>query len=808
MKKLLVLLLLSSGVWAQKIEWPRGLITETRLKQYGDSLARQIRSESGTVPVTPILPDCPRKPVIYDISATFEEVKWNFGAEGFDSVMIEIFRLVGNDKIRFKVETIKPGSDHLSTRYPEQVQGNYSLKMTGLSCYGVAEKSFVIPPKVTGEIPNQPTQPQPELKPLDQIGAERVKIGGRTFTYNLSGLFKLKFNADGTITDATDDLITLMTIPRYRQYYAWYMEGYKVITKKDGSYQRIENLKLPDGIFTIRQILAENGVADNIDVFKQRATSNGLNTSNAKLSEIFLSIKSDTPEPGVAKSITPSWLEVTRRYNFPAVAVPKDLAPYRRVFATVWRNKDDPEEKYWALGANTNGYKEHGFFTRIMPRPGNMNEQDLYDDGRDLMQQFPFKSFILTDEYPENESNINLYPGIPNTYGKRGRLVDGKMIYEKWPISEKMAHFYQGAFDVLAKKYPGIDVKDTGLYGSYGEDDIQGYLFKKDKNTWLQALNEGVHYRYDIDGRMTNDLNNFYKSGAIMYRNMNMRYYMENNEYFIPYELIAANERMKIGTKTWKDADHERNLAVFSWQKVQPLGVNAQGAWNGLEFNSTGEQINFANGILANSVNLEIPAVWSEYITLGFWSSLVNSGGVLWNGGNAFFGSNTNRYHWWANDGQTQNQTWKNNAPGSAWEMYIAGTKGAPENEGDGLTGRLYASSGDAFYAGMEAWWFIRDRTTVLEEASYTSSEGSFTVTPGTTGYHLNGFGVLNRNQLNLWERWNQKKGISLIGSGKEGKVAIYYNGFLSPNLYEDNVTIAGHNFGRCYGRQTYVVKF
>jgi len=117
---------------------------------------------------------------------------------------------------------------------------------------------------------------------------------------------------------------------------------------------------------------------------------------------------------------------------------------------------------------------------------------------------------------------------------------------------------------------------------------------------------------------------------------------------------------------------------------------------------------------------------------------------------------------------------------------------------------RLYASLHDAFAAGMEAFWIVRDRTEVVSHAAYTGSRGGFNPTPGTAGLHLNGFGELNRNLFCTKAILAAKKGTSLKCSGKGGKLVVYNNPNLSQHEYEDNVTIDGVNLGRCYGRQTY----
>ncbi|HEV7378368.1 MAG TPA: hypothetical protein VGN64_01130, partial [Dyadobacter sp.] len=120
------------------------------------------------------------------------------------------------------------------------------------------------------------------------------------------------------------------------------------------------------------------------------------------------------------------------------------------------------------------------------------------------------------------------------------------------------------------------------------------------------------------------------------------------------------------------------------------------------------------------------------------------------------------------------------------------------------LMHRLYNSPIDAQLAAMEVAWSIRDKVQVVKHVSYTSNRGSFTPTAGSSGLHLNGFGALNNNQFNIYNIYHQKKGIALETSGSAGGLIIYYNGFLSPQLYED-VTVKGHTF-RAYGRSTVII--
>lgn len=137
----------------------------------------------------------------------------------------------------------------------------------------------------------------------------------------------------------------------------------------------------------------------------------------------------------------------------------------------------------------------------------------------------------------------------------------------------------------------------------------------------------------------------------------------------------------------------------------------------------------------------------------------------------------------------------------------------APENSKNGLQDNLYATVIDVTMWGrQDALQLVDGYADNIYYASYTSSRKSFTATPGTAGYHLNGFGPLNLNFVPFKDSYDQEAGVPLITTGPKGRGAVYYNGFLSADEYEDNVTLTfgsiTKNLGRVYGRKTVWVKF
>jgi len=614
------------------------------------------------------------------------------------------------------------------------------------------------------------------------LGSYVIQKGGREFSYSRTPELELWFNDDGTISDRTSNLSFDGTTNKLANKRVYYMLGYCVFQNSDGSYNPFQNIYLPDGIYTIRQFVCDENVAPNLAAFTQKLDgwNNGVNSTNSRLSEIFLAIKTTG---SVANSAVPRWLKVSRHLVFPSVAYQKDWATYKKFFCIVYQNRDSTAEEYQKLGINTD--LDYGIpiaqpKTWNTPRKNDASLQDnawYYQQGRDWINKSgASKRFVLTDQYPEDVQNTD-----PD-------------------IDTKMYHFYKGAFDRIQEVHGPTDKKDTGLYGPYGQDDFAKLLvtdlLKYDRPTYVQSLTTHVHKIYDpASGQWAGDAS-YYATGAINVRNVNHSLYLYNDIEMLPYRLIYVNERVKIGTKTYQAQDREANVLGFGWAKtqslVEPFGV-------GIEYSSTGEIIPFPGGEIKSIQNLEIPMPWEESFTAGFWCTLVLSGIGMWNAPGSRFGTDASKLHWYTD----QPVFWKKD--GGSWEPYQSGQNGAPVSDATGLIHRLWASPTDAAYAGSEAVWKIADRIQTLEHVSYGSSRGSFNAIPGTTGLHLNGYGPLNTNLFVVKDAYDAQKGIAIIGQGPGGMVLVYYNGFLSPHEYEDNVVIEGTNLGRAYGRQTVV---
>jgi hypothetical protein len=655
--------------------------------------------------------------------------------------------------------------------------GTYTAKCTSGPCVSNASNSVVITQTVgCGTI----TGP---------LGAYSTVIGGREFTYNKTPEFTLQFNPDGTITDATSGLSFDGTTNKINNNRVYYQIGYKIFENANGTYNRMQNLYLPDGIYVIRQFICNENVIPNLAQFKSGITgwNNGVTAANSRLSEIFLSIRTTGTSNS---SIIPGWLKVSRNFNFPSVAQPKNLATIDKFFCLVYQNRGTTAADYQVLGVNTDmdysnpAAQPNTWNTVKWPSVGaaTMTNQALYNYGNGWIQRSgDSKRFVLTDEIPENANGED-----PSIYSR---------IY----------HFYKGAYDRLVSNAGVTDKRQTGLYGPYGQDNITintNFLKYASRVDFEKSLTTHVHKIQDpATGNWAGDAD-YYTSGQINVRNMNVAYYLKTDSHYIPYELVYANERIKIGTKTYQNQDRESNWMTFSWHKVEPdLGLtDGQGNRVGIEYSSSGELIPFANGTILSKDNLEIPALWDEYANMAFWSTVVGKGVALWNGPGGRFGNDATKFNWWR---EGQQVYWT--PTGASQENYVSQQNSSPETNGSGLEARLWSCPGDAAYAGMEAAWNIRDRIATLLHASYISSRGSFTANPGSAGLHLNGFGILNNNLFVVRDAFDAKKGLAIVGNGAAGSVIIYYNGFLSQHEYEDDVTVSGHNLGRVYGRQTVV---
>ncbi len=637
--------------------------------------------------------------------------------------------------------------------------------------------------------------------PVDNniLGTYRKVVGNREYTFNRTPRLELQFNDDGTITDITPGLNRNNVISTLDGKNVFYMIGYLIFSENYGKkYKAFENIYLPDGIYTIRQFVCDPNVAPDLNAFTAKIDGWGknINGRNSTLSEVFLSIKTiGAKQSKSAQDITPDWLKVSRQMRYQDYSVLKDWSKYNKFVGTVYQNMGTTAEDYQKLGLHTEyvpdftGPQENTWYTPSWHSSVFIPDEELYNHGKSWMQWVNYSPrFVLTDQIHEK-----VFGADPDIYGRS-------------------VQFYKGAYDELVAHNPSITNKrQTGLFGSYNYDDFTGAvtpeMLLEPRERYVESLTSHAHRVWDVFGhKWKPDTAEYYTRGLIDYRNINHMMYLYNNLHYLPYRLLYVNERVKIGTKTYKGIDKESNWLVFTWPATQNM-VMDEGEYPGIEYYSTGEIIPFQNGEILSQQNFEIPAPWDEWINMGFWSTLVSNGFMLWNSPKSKFGTDTTKLNWWTD----QPVYWT--PEGGTRENYFSGKNGAPLTDANGMRNRLWASPQDAALAGSDAVWSIRDRITTLSHTGYSSSEGEFIARPGKAGLHLNGFGPLNIGQYVVKDAFDQKKGVAILGTGKGGNVIIYYNGFLAQHEYEDNVTVIvpgrkAINLGRVYGRQTVIKTF
>lgn len=618
----------------------------------------------------------------------------------------------------------------------------------------------------------------------DAIGVFKSVVGAKSFTHNQSDKFIIITNSDGTISDVTPGM-TAGTPNTQEGRSVYYMLDYYPLKVGANGYVNFQNLMLPAKNYTLRKFIISTSAAPNFAAFLNLLDNPWpvqISIDNCYLAEITIRVK-ESGSVSYTRGIEPDWLEATRRMNFPNMLSIKDTMPYGKWNATTAINTDDANNlaKYYDRGMNVWGLTANGFYTDKNISPTVLSNDALYSQGYGVgMAVGRSKRFICTDEIPENQ-------GADPT------------------IAFRMHHYYRGYMDALRSLHgSGLYVYETGAFGPYGQDrylrSIDPGLVWGDRTTYEQAFTTHL-YKYRFADAWAGDT--AFLVDDINYRNMNLGYYMSNDIYYLPYELLSAYERLVRQTTTYQGQNRRRTCILYSWHLIQSLQTDAEGRGNGVEYNRTGEIIPFAGGEIRSRQNLVTPAPWGEYIEFGFYGNLIFDGVAQWNSPGARFGSDVSRLQTWH---EMDGMSWKKTGD-SSFGTYTPGVNNAPLHDTqNGLHYNMQASAGDASAAGFEKWWELRDRCATLEYRSYTSSIKTFTAVPGTDGLKINGHGTeTNEGQYVIHDAATQKAGIAIRGTGPDGDFISYYNGFLSGQEYEDDVTIDSINIGRVYGRRTVV---
>lgn len=753
-----------------------------------------VKSEGPVLPPPIGLDNCKRGPKperVTNVTTTTALVSWDGdGVYGWDYSIYQ-----GTDRKYFG--SAKPTSNQTPITYPGLTPGEYVLSVTGNTCKSdVFSIPFTVPdPNVGGG-----TSPPPAQGKSKVLGAYTERKAGRNFSFNKTPVLSLKFNEDGTLSDNTEGLNTSGKIHKLDGKNVFYAIGYAVDETITGDYRGFQNVYLPDGIYTIRQFVVDASKIPDIDAFRKgfdgwaKDGNPGVNQNSGQVSEIFISIFSDQKQ---GNGNVPDWLRVSRALNAPYVLPAMDWSKYNRTFSTGYINKGDSQATYQRVGMQpyielSNPASQPDTWHTIKSGHHGYQPDDLLSGlGRHFAERMgPSARSVVTGELEENSQGTD-----PDFYG-RGQLV------------------YKAAMDLYKERGLATNPLYTGLFGDYGGDDYHGFFNKNllfyGRPDFEKSLTTSLHKGYGAlnaweFGFKPND-HEYYTRDHIGVRNLNHKEYFWNRIYYIPYELLYINEKTKLGTKTWQGVDRERKVSVFTTDKIESFVMNNQGGKINIEQARTGEIIPFEGGEILTRQNLQPPVPWDEMYTTGLWSMILTGGIQIWDAPGSTFGQDPNKLHWWSD----QFVGWRRSGERD-FQPYQSSKNGSPESSGDGLIHSLYSSPIDAAAAGAQVAYAIQGRIEKLSFASYRSSLGEFTANPGEAGYTLNGFGPVNYKLFTYRDAMDQKKGIPLFGEGLEGAVIIYYNGYISPRDYEDNVTVihAGreYNLGRVYGRQTIIKK-
>jgi hypothetical protein len=769
------------------LQLPKGIVTEERLKSYGDSLVKVLSGNTKPIePVDPVIPgklDCPDGPIInrvFDVTPT--TLQFQFHANGVYGIEFWVRDEKGNQVSHGLLADLK--SNTQSVKYRALQPGTYQLSIAGSTCNS---KVFTKVFQISGVGATDPPTGQPDQGEYIKLGVYHQKIGGRKYGYNKTPGFALSFEKAGTFTDVTPGLKD-GEIDGKKVYYA--IDNFP-LEADGGGVALMKSLYLPDGIYTLQQYVCDPVKIPTFEHFKQGFAgwgNHGVNSDNARRSQIFLSIHSDEKQ---GNGTVPEWLETARVITYPKYYTRKNWRDYVKVQAIGDRNLFDNPADYHAAGVNTyygNGDTGDALWrTNRMHSYYNPSNSELYSWGRgewELMGKSP--NSITTSEFVEN------------TYGR-----------DTTNIQERLVHYDKGFYDAQRENTGIADARKSNSFGDYGGDNWFGafgsFLTAGFENFKLSLTDKLYGGYYPPENRWYTDKVIYYGSGSsdlkpIDYRNLNHKIYFENSIRYVPYDALYLNERVKLGTKTFEGKDRERNVILFTSPKVETFTMRPDGSKNGIEFTDAGEIIPYPGGEILTKVNHQPPAPWGEMYTSVLFFNFVGGGTLSWDAGGTFGGDSTKFDAW---DGFEPSFSWRRTGE-KEFRPYNPGQDGSPVKSNTGYINRLYSLPIDAQLAASEVAWKYRDKTTKISHVSYESNRGGYTAIPGTKGFHLNGFGEINREQYNSFHIFDKKKAISLIGEGSEGKCIIYYNGFLSHQLSE-KVTMQGKTF-EAYGRQLVII--
>lgn len=646
-------------------------------------------------------------------------------------------------------------------------------------CFGMSEDPYDINNTYNGAPIEDP----------NIVGAFSVNAAGRNFTFRGSDKFSLDFDEQaGTISDNTAGMTTSGATNQQDGFNVFYMCDGNFFRNEDGSAFKMQNLFLPDGVYTLKKYMMIASKYPNQAAFEVNGADSGyndigINKNNGSLAEIKIAIHSVVKPQG--STLAPPWLVIDSKINFTENSPNQDWSAEHKFAGVAWMNRSNQSQALY----KQKGVQPYALFGQPQPQEETWNtlknaqgqvmtEQELFTLGNTYMTGMfgRSKRSIYTSEYIENEQGQGT-----NSFNRTLAA-------------------YKGARASVLEAHPTAKVKETGLHGEYGADDFYGLLskgiFNASRAHYESYLTDKIYQGY-VAGDFMGGNHDFYTNEHWKYRNVNSKYYLHQRKFNFVYEFITLTEKIKLGTKTWQGQDNEVNNLIYTATAIEDLAQDQNGNGIGIGFTLAGDIIPFPEGEMLVRFNTQPAIGVGAAFTIGLWSTLIASGFLNWDAPNSYLGQDPTKMNW--NNDIGQPIKWRPNGS-NQWQDYIPGVNGAPQMSNTGIHHSLYSSVTDAMIAGRDSLFPIKDKLQGLRFASYTTSNrGGFNPTPGQTGHHLNGHGPVNFGQFTQRDIFEQKKGTAL----RTDDVVFYINEYLPPNLYEENVTVAGVNMGRIYGGQT-----
>lgn len=376
----------------------------------------------------------------------------------------------------------------------------------------------------------------------------------------------------------------------------------------------------------------------------------------------------------------------------------------------------------------------------------NMLEKGVYiarQDPTQTAQTFGFSGYTPGNFYEGPLNNSQLYARgrvIANNINNSPAAIVATQMIEtlELPVLGQQLFLYQGILDEIRKSHPGINVRDTGLHGEYGQDSYGDDGLSFSPSVINQGLNEfiGLYCRLNPSTGTWDSVAEYFSNGEIDVRNVNLKLYLEltTDAGRVPviYKMLLARERLKRATIL---QNKEREMCFYTWGRVQPV-VRLN---NGIENGNIGCIYNFPNGEYWNKDSREIEASADIMYDIALWSMILGRF-YMWD--SILYGSDVTKI---AISNQGQSVYWRENTS-SPFQDYFVGANarpGAPPNtnSGIGTPYRHYSTPQSASLAAQEIAWQVMPNFHTLE---LPQAVGGYTLPTGVQGRKLSQNGVAN----------------------------------------------------------------